>query len=106
MANRTLYQGDYIPIVVEVKDTDGLPINLHDNVVRLYLGQDVRLKPRLVKELTVTDAVGGVAEGEILPAEVKDFVGDYYWQVTLTPPDGVERILGTGRVKFWPTLQN
>lgn len=116
MANRTLYQGDYIPIVVEVTDTDGRPLNLAGRTVRLYLGEDsklTRLNPnytawvtaRLVKDLTVTDAQGGKAEGTLMPEETKDFVGDYVYKVTVTGSDGVEETISVGKLKFWPTPQ-
>lgn len=100
---REFRRRDYIPIVVYCT-SGGVPINLTETTVKVKLGQRPAMTAAITKTLTVTDAVGGVAEGALTTTDTANLVGEYLYTITRTPADGVERIMATGSMYFENTI--
>jgi len=102
---RTLYEGDTIPVVVPVVDSEGKPVDLSNCVVMLRIAQQPGVPAQIEKKMAVTDAANGIAECLLLPTDTTGIRGTQYYEVTVRRPGTTEEVVAAGSLTFYDTVR-
>ncbi|QSG06391.1 hypothetical protein [Halapricum desulfuricans] len=101
--NITHYAGDSLTLRVTTKEEDGSRVDLTSTEIEWVLAESVSSTPDVVKGtstggITITDAVNGEFEIDLVPADTEALVGSYYHEAELRDAVGNEFTIFVGDI--------